>query len=394
MRTQVGIIGAGPAGLFLARLLHLNGIESVIVETHTRQYIESRVRAGVLEQGTVDLMAEMGVGDRLKREGMAHEGVGFCFNRRRHRINFKELTGRSITVYAQHEVIIDLVASRLASGGPLLFEAEAMKLEGLDGTAKSKPAIHFRHQGEEKQVVCDFVAGCDGFHGIARAAVPAGMLKAYTRIYPFGWLGILAAAPPSNNELIYANHESGFALLSMRTPEISRLYIQVDPDDDIANWPDDRIWEQLRRRLAFDGFKLNEGPVLQKGITPMRSFMAEPMQWGRLFLAGDSAHIVPPTGAKGLNLAVADVQVLSRGLAEYYASRKTDLLDRYSDICLRHAWNAQRFSWWLTQLLHRPPGDADFDCRRQVAELEYMVQSRAASMAFAENYVGLPLRMD
>ena len=391
LHTQVGIIGAGPAGLFLARLLHLEGIDSIVLESHTRQYVELRVRAGVLEQGTVDLMAAMGVGDRLKREGLVHEGVGFCFNRRRHRINLKDLTGSSITVYAQHEVIIDLVASRLSSGGPLLFEAEAMTLDAID---TAKPIIHFKHQGEEKEIICDFVAGCDGFHGIARAAVPEGMLKAYTRVYPYAWLGILAAAPPSNGELIYANHESGFALLSMRTPEISRLYIQVDPEDDIADWSDDRIWEQLHRRLAFDGFKLNEGPVLQKGITPMRSFMAEPMRCGRLFLAGDSAHIVPPTGAKGLNLAAADVQVLSRGLTEYYASNKTDLLDRYSDICLRHAWNAQRFSWWLTQLLHRHPGDADFDCRRQIAELEYMVQSRAASMAFAENYVGLPLRMD
>jgi p-hydroxybenzoate 3-monooxygenase len=388
LRTQIGIIGAGPAGLFLSHFLHLHGIESIILETRSREYIQSRIRAGVLEQGTVDLMVETGVGERLKREGLVHEGVEFCFSAKRHRIDFRELTGRCITVYAQHEVIIDMVAARLQSGGQILFEADAVGIDGVDG---AKPEIRFQHEGVEKRLVCDFVAGCDGYHGVARAAVPPAALKIFKRIYPFAWLGILAAAVPSSRELIYANHESGFALLSMRTPEISRLYIQVDPEEDIADWPDQRIWEQLHLRLASEGFKLSEGPVLQKGITPMRSFMIEPMQYGRLFLAGDAAHIVPPTGAKGLNLAVADVRVLSRGLAEYYQSNNRELLDRYSNICLRHAWKAQRFSWWLTQLLHRPPHEADFDHRRQIAELDYITHSRAAATSLAENYTGLPL---
>ncbi len=389
-RTQVGIIGAGPAGLFLAHLLHLNGIESVVLETHTREYIESRIRAGVLEQGTVDLMVEMGVGGRMKREGLVHDGLEFCFSGIRRRIDFRELTGRGITVYAQHEVIIDLVAARLAAGGPILFEAEAVSAEGIDG---NNPKIRFRHEGREKEIACDFIAGCDGYHGVGRAAVPDGALQTFTRIYPFAWLGILAAAAPASHELIYANHATGFALLSMRAPDISRLYIQVDPEEKIEDWSDDRIWAQLHLRLTSEGFKLNEGQVLQKGITPMRSFMIEPMQHGTLFLAGDAAHIVPPTGAKGLNLAVADVRVLSRGLSEYYASNSRSLLDRYSEICLRHAWKAQRFSWWLTQLLHRPPVEAEFDHRRQIAELDYLTHSKAGATAFAECYTGLPLRM-
>jgi p-hydroxybenzoate 3-monooxygenase len=391
LRTQVGIIGAGPAGLFLSHLLHLSGIDSIVIETKSREYIEARIRAGVLEQGTVDLMVSTGVGERLKREGMIHEGVELSFNHRRHRINFKELTGRCITVYAQHEVIIDMVAARLAAGGKILFEADGVGVEGIDGP---RPKIRFLHEGDEKHIECDFIGGCDGYHGVARDAVPAGVLKTFKRVYPFAWLGILAAAPPANRELIYANHENGFALLSMRTPEISRLYIQVEPDEDIANWSDDRIWEQLHLRLTSEGFKLTEGPVLQKGITPMRSFMIEPMQCGRLFLAGDAAHIVPPTGAKGLNLAVADVRVLSRAIAEFYSTGKTDLLDRYSSICVRHAWKAQRFSWWLTQLMHKPPGDSDFDYRRQIAELDYIVHSKAGATAFAENYTGLPMYTD
>jgi p-hydroxybenzoate 3-monooxygenase len=334
VRTQIGIIGAGPAGLFLSHLLHLNGIESVVLESHTRDYVESRIRAGVLEQGTVDLMIKTGVGDRLQREGLIHEGVEFCFNGRRHRIDFRELTGRCITVYAQHEVLIDLIAARLAAGGQILFEAEAIEIEEIDGAS---PRIRFRHEGTEKELVSDFVAGCDGYHGVARRSVPESTFKIYQRIYPYAWLGILAEAAPANRELIYANHESGFALLSMRTEKISRLYIQVDPEDDIANWPDDRIWRELHRRLTSPGFKLNEGPVLQKSITPMRSFMIEPMQSGRLFLAGDAAHIVPPTGAKGMNLAVADVRVLSDALRQYYTSKQSDALDSYSQVCLRHA---------------------------------------------------------
>jgi p-hydroxybenzoate 3-monooxygenase len=391
MRTQVGIIGAGPAGLILAQLLHLEGIESVIIESHTRQYIEERVRAGVLEQGTVELMVSMGVGDRLMREGLTHEGVEFCFQNQRRRVDFREMAGRTITVYAQHEVIKDLVAARLASGQPLLFEAEGIWIEGIESDC---PVIGFTQDGVSHTIECDFVAGCDGFHGVSRPTMPQQSLQLYERTYPFAWLGILAAAAPSSQELIYANHETGFALLSMRSPEISRLYIQVPADEDIANWPDDRIWEQLHLRLASEGFKLTEGKVLQKGIAPLRSFVAEPIQHGRLFLAGDAAHIVPPTGAKGLNLAAADVKILALGLAEFYKKGRKDLLNRYSAIALRHVWKAQRFSWWMTQMLHRFDSDSAFDRRRQLAELDYFTTSRAAMTSLAEQYTGLPVLMD
>ena len=387
-RTQVGIIGAGPAGLVLSHLLHLQGIESIVLERRTRAYIEDRVRAGVLEQGTVDLLIESGVGERLGREAMIHDGVQFCFGGRKHRIALKELTGRTITIYSQHEIIKDLVAARLATGAQIHFEARAMRVEGIDGTS---PRIHFQSGGQGHSITCDFVAGCDGFHGIAREAIPNGVLTEYERTYPFGWLGILAAAPPSNDELIYASHEAGFALLSMRTPEVSRLYLQVNPDDDIENWPDDRIWEQLHLRLASEGWSLTEGAVLQKGITPMRSYVAEPMRCGRFFLAGDASHIVPPTGAKGLNLAVADVRVLARAISEYYSSNRTDLLDGYSATCLRRVWKVQRFSWWMTEMLHNTPGETAFDRRRRAAELDYLFSSTAAATTLAENYVGLPL---
>ena len=388
-RTQVGIVGAGPAGLILAHLLHLEGIDSVVLEVRTRKYIEERVRAGVLEQGTVELLTEMGVGDRLKREGLVHHGVEFRFNGEGHHIDFQELVGRSITIYAQQEVVKDLVAARLASGGPLVFEAEDVTVHDL--TSKS-PRILYRKDGAERELVCDFIAGCDGFHGVCRASVPDGVLTMYDRTYPFAWLGILAQAPPSSHELIYANHELGFALLSMRSPEISRLYIQCDPDEDIANWPDARIWEQLHLRFATrDGaWKLTEGPVIQKNIAEMRSFVADPMQYGRLFLAGDAAHIVPPTGAKGLNLAATDARVLARALADFYASGKTELMDRYSEICLRRCWKVQHFSWWMTSMLHRIPGESAFDRRRQLAELDYVTGSRAASTSLAEHYTGLP----
>lgn len=391
MRTQVGIIGAGPAGLMLAQLLHLEGIDSIIIESHTRQYIEERVRAGVLEQGTVEMMTAMGCGDRLKREGLTHEGVEFCFQNQRRRVDFLAMAGRTITVYAQHEVIKDLVAARISTGQPLLFEAEGIAIEQIES---SRPVIRFSQGGVLQTIECDFVAGCDGFHGVSRPAMPQDQLRAYDRTYPFAWLGILAAAPPSSHELIYANHESGFALLSMRSPEISRLYIQVDPEEDIENWPDNRIWEQLHLRLASSGFKLTEGKVLQKGIAPLRSFVAEPIQHGRLFLAGDAAHIVPPTGAKGLNLAAADVKILALGLAEFYKSGKKNLLDRYSSIALRHVWKAQRFSWWMTQMLHRFNSDSAFDRRRQLAELDYFTTSRAAMTSLAEQYTGLPILMD
>jgi len=391
MRTQVGIIGAGPAGLLLGHLLHLEGIDSVIIESRSRQYIEERVRAGVLEQGTVELMTEMGVGDRLHREGLCHEGVQFSFNHQRRRVDFKQSCGRTITVYAQHEVVKDLVAARISTGRPLVFDAEGVSIEGIDST---RPTINFTHNGPDRIIECDFVAACDGYHGVGRPAMPESILRIHERAYPFAWLGILAAAPPANHELIYANHDAGFALLSMRTPEISRLYIQVGTEEEIENWSDDRIWEQLHLRLASDGFKLTEGKVLQKGITPMRSFVAEPMQYGRLFLAGDAAHIVPPTGAKGLNLAAADVKILARGLSRFYKSGRQDLLDRYSAVALRHIWKAQRFSWWMTQMLHRFEDDNTFDRLRQLAELDYFTSSPAAMASLAEQYTGLPVLMD
>jgi p-hydroxybenzoate 3-monooxygenase len=385
MRTQVGIIGAGPAGLFLSHLLHLEGIESVVLEDRARHYIENRVRAGVLEYNTVELMKSTGAGDRLEREGLTHRGVELRFAGRSHRIDFEDLTGRTITVYAQQEVVKDLVAARLAAGGAILFEAEAL---GLDEIAGPHPRVRYRHNGSERELLCDFIAGCDGSHGIARSAIPPDALTVFERTYPFGWLGILAHSPPASEELIYANHDRGFALLSMRSPEISRLYLQCEPDEDLAAWPDARIWEELHTRLNL-GAELIEGPVLQKGVTPMRSFVAEPLRFGNLFLAGDSAHIVPATGAKGLNLAVADVRVLAQALAAYYSHGSRDLLDRYSAICLRHAWKVQRFSWWMTSMLHRFPGDNAFDHRRQLAELDYLSTSRAASQSLAENYVGL-----
>jgi len=403
MRTQVGIVGAGPAGLFLSHLLHLEGIESVVLEARTRHHIENRIRAGVLEHGTVELMKNTGVGARLQREGLTHRGVELRFAGRSHRIDFEELTGRSITVYAQQEVVKDLVAARLAGGGQILFEAEATGLDNIDGP---HPRIRYRREGpgvtaEDGELVCDFIAGCDGFHGVARAAIPPEALTIFERVYPFAWLGILAQTPPASEELIYANHNRGFALLSMRSPQISRLYLQCEPDEDPAAWPDARIWEELHTRLNL-GAGLIEGPVLQKGVTPMRSFVAEPLRFGNLFLAGDAAHIVPPTGAKGLNLAVADVRVLAAGLAEHYrrdrAQAGNGRLDRYSAICLRHAWKVQRFSWWMTSMLHRfpsdNPGDNAFDHRRQLAELDYLSTSRAASQSLAENYVGLDVDMD
>jgi len=387
-RTQVGIIGAGPAGLILSHLLHLEGIDSVVLEVHTRKYIEERVRAGVLEQGTVELLTEMGVGDRLKREGLVHRGVEFRFRGQGHRIDFQSLVGRSITIYAQQEVVKDLVAARLASGAQIVFEATDATVHDL--TSKS-PKIRYRKNGEDHELVCDFIAGCDGFHGVCRASIEKS-LTIYDRTYPFAWLGILAQKPPSSEELIYANHELGFALLSMRSPEISRLYIQCDPDEDIANWPDARIWEQLHLRFATrDGeWTLTEGPVIQKNIAEMRSFVADPMQYGRLFLAGDAAHIVPPTGAKGLNLAATDARVLARALANFYSSGRTDLIERYSEICLRRCWKVQHFSWWMTSMLHRTPGESAFDRQRQLAELDYVTSSRAASTALAEHYTGLP----
>jgi p-hydroxybenzoate 3-monooxygenase len=390
MRTQVGIVGAGPAGLMLSHLLHLAGIDSIIVEARGRDYIESRVRAGVLEQTTVDLMVEAEVGERLKRQGLVHHGVWLNFGGRRHRIDLTELTGgRSITVYAQHEVIKDLVQARLDSGGQILFEAEDVSVGEFNSAT---PQIRFRKDGQAQQIACDFIGGCDGFHGICRPAIPESALTLYDRNYPFAWLGILADAPPSSEELVYSYHERGFALFSMRSPEVTRLYLQCHPEEDLNNWSDDRIWRELMaRHSTHDGWAPRQGPIVQRGVTGMRSFVAEPMQYGRMFLAGDAAHIVPPTGAKGLNMAVADVAVLSRAIAEFYQSGRRDLLDRYSETCLRRVWKVQRFSWWMTAMLHRFEDDNPFDQRRQLAELDYVTSSRAAMTSLAENYVGLPL---
>jgi p-hydroxybenzoate 3-monooxygenase len=388
MRTQVAIVGAGPAGLVLSQLLHLQGIHSVIIEARSRQHCELRVRAGVLEQGTVDLLTEMNVADRMKREGLVHDGVEIRFNGRGHRIDFKDLTGHSITIYAQQEVVKDLIAARLEAGAEIFFEAENVSVHDFDSPA---PKIRFHNCSEPAEILCDFIAGCDGFHGVCRPSI-TDALTLHERIFPFAWLGILAVAPPSSEELIYCYHERGFALHSMRSPEITRLYLQCAPDEDLAGWPDERIWEELQRRLSTrDGRGLTEGPILQKGITGMRSFVVEPMQSGKLFLAGDAAHIVPPTGAKGLNLAVADVRVLAGAFAEFYRSGTTRLLDSYSATCLKRVWLVQRFALWMTAILHRFPGSDKFDEHRQLADLEYLTSSRAAAQSFAENYVGLPM---
>ncbi len=390
IRTQVGIVGAGPAGLLLAHLLRLEGVDCEIVESQSRAHIEERVRAGVLEQGTVDLLIETGVGERMQREGLVHHGIELRFGRRGHRIDFQDLVGRGITIYAQHEMVKDLVRARLESGGRIFFEAADTRISDFDG---DHPRITFRHEGEEHEIRCDYIAGCDGFHGSCRPSIPASALRSFEKVYPFGWLGILAEAPPASNELIYANHENGFALLSMRTPQISRLYLQCRTDENPGEWPDERIWEELRTRFATtDGFHLNEGRIFQKGVTAMRSFVTEPMQYGRLFLAGDAAHIVPPTGAKGLNLAVADVRVLARALALRLHNGSDALLRRYSEICLRRVWRAQHFSWWMTSMLHRFNDGGGFDHRRQLAELDQVTTSRAAATVLADNYTGLPFQ--
>jgi p-hydroxybenzoate 3-monooxygenase len=391
-RTQVAIVGAGPAGLMLAHLLHRHGIDSVVIEKRTRQYVIERVRAGVLEQGTVDLMIEAGLGDRLQREGLRHNGLYMAFGGARHHLDMAGLTGgRAITIYGQNEVVKDLLDARAATGRPLLFDVEDVSVDALTSDA---PVVRFRKDGETHELACDYIAGCDGFHGICRPSIPADQLRIYERVYPFGWLGILAEAPPSSGELVYSLHERGFALFSMRSPTITRLYLQCEPDEDLAPWTDERIWSELRARLETnDGWKPNEGPILQKGVTGMRSFVVEPMRFGRLFLAGDSAHIVPPTGAKGLNLAMADVYRLAFAIAELYRTRSQRLLDMYSERALKRTWRAQRFSWFMTSMLHVNQGgerDNPFDYRRQLAELEYLFSSRAAMTSLAESYAGAP----
>jgi p-hydroxybenzoate 3-monooxygenase len=390
MRTQVGIVGAGPAGLMLAHLLGREGIESVVLESRSRAEIEGTIRAGVLEQGTVDLMLATGVGERLRREGFFHSGIILRFEGRDHRIDFPALTGgRKVTVYAQHEVIRDLVRARFDAGVPPLFEVRDVSVYDL---ASRTPRIRFRQGGEATELACDFIAGCDGTQGVTRRAIPGGALSVYEKIYPFGWYGILCRAPPSSDELIYCLHERGFALVSTRSPEIQRMYLQVDPADRLKDWSDERTWEEFRVRLATRaGWAPKEGEIFDKTIVGMRSFVVEPMQYGRLFLAGDAAHVVPPTGAKGLNLAVADVQVLARALTEYYRRGDAAPLERYSETALARVWKAQRFSWWMTSMLHRFPGADAFQHRVQLAELAYVTGSRAASAALAENYVGLPM---
>jgi p-hydroxybenzoate 3-monooxygenase len=388
-RTQVGIVGAGPAGLVLGHLLHLRGLASVVLEARSRDYVEQRVRAGVLEHGTVELLKEMGVGERMERQGLVHQGVELRFAGEGHRIDFDDLTGRAITVYGQQEVVKDLIAARLDFGGPLLFEVEDVRPEGFD---TDSPSLRYRHDGEEHVLHCDVIAGCDGFHGICRDAVPDGVLTFHEREWPFAWLGILAEAEPASEELIYAHHERGFALQSMRSPTVTRLYLQCDPAEEIESWPDDRIWEEAQLRLEGGGFRVNEGAIFERGITPMRSFVTEPMQYGRLYLAGDAVHIVPPTGAKGLNLAVADVRILADGLERWFASGDDTLLELYSRTCLRRVWRVQHFSWWMTSMLHRLPEDRDgFQAKLQIAQLDYVCSSRAAATSLAENYVGLDL---
>jgi p-hydroxybenzoate 3-monooxygenase len=387
MRTQVGIVGAGPAGLMLSHLLHREGIDSIVLENRSRDYIESRIRAGLIEQWASDLLVETGVGVRMQREAMFHDGVYFAFGGTLHHISFRDLVGKGVTIYGQQEVVKDLVARRLADGGRILFEVADVSVHDLTG---ERPRLRFRHGGVDQELACDFIGGCDGFHGVCRPSIPASVLTVHDREYPFGWVGILSESPPPERELIYAYHERGFALYTMRSPILARLYLQCPPDDDIESWPDARIWQELHTRIG-GARRLEQGPMLQKGVTAMRSFVVEPMQHGRMFLAGDSAHIQPPTGAKGMNLALADVLVLSRGITAFYRSGRTDLLECYSATCLRRVWKAQRFSWWMTQLFHLDPSHNAFDRKRQLAELDYVTSSEAAARSLAENYVGLPV---
>ena len=389
MRTQVAIIGAGPSGLLLSQLLHLNGIDTVVLERRTADYVLGRIRAGVLEQGMVELLHEAGAGDRMDREALIHDGTDICFNGTRHRIDFKGLTGgKVVTVYGQTEVTRDLMEARAAMDGQLVYEAADVAIHELD---TDRPRLRYRKDGAEHEVRCDYVVGCDGFHGISRRTIPDTVLRTYERVYPFGWMGLLSATPPVSEELIYVNHDRGFALCSMRSASRSRYYVQCPADDKVDDWSDDRFWAELIARLPPDAAEtIVTGASLEKTIAPLRSFVAEPMRYQRLFLAGDSAHIVPPTGAKGLNLAASDIHYLSRALIDFYKSGSTEGIDTYSDTCLARVWKAERFSWWMTMLLHRFPEASDFDRKIQNAELEYLMSSEVAMASLAENYVGLP----
>jgi p-hydroxybenzoate 3-monooxygenase len=383
----VGIVGAGPAGLTLGHLLHNAGIDTVILEDRSREYVEARIRAGVIEQGIVDMLVEAGAGERLQREGLVHHGIELQFDGERHRIPLSELAdGRAIVIYGQTELVKDLIDLRIETGRPLHFEVSDVSLHDLE---TERPLLRYRHDGRDEELECDVIAGCDGFHGICRPSIPEGVLSQFSREYPFGWLGILAAVAPSNDELVYAHHEHGFALLSLRSPELSRLYVQCRPDENVANWSDNRIWEELQTRLGLEGWTLAEGPVLEKGVTGMRSYVCEPLRHGRLFLAGDAAHIVPPTGAKGLNLALHDVRVLAEALVDWHRTGDAAGLDAYSDTALQRVWRAEHFSWWMTQMLHRSDEGDTFDLRIQLSQLRYVTSSRAAATSLAENYVGL-----
>jgi len=387
MRAQVGIVGAGPAGLMLSHLLHLAGISSIVIEDRSRAYCEARVRAGLMEHWVAHMLMETGVGERLKREAMVHDGIYIALRGEARPIDFHKLIGKQVYIYDQKEVVTDLIAKRLADGGEILFEVSDTSVHDFDGR---HPKVRFRHEGRAQEIDCDFIAGCDGFHGVSRPSLPAGSWAGYDRVYPFAWLGILSESPPPEKELIYCFHERGFALFSMRGPDVSRLYLQVPPDENLDGWSDRKIWDELEARLG--GVRpLKRGTILQKGITPMRSYVAEPMQSGRLFLAGDAAHIVPPTGAKGMNLAMADVRVLARAFEAYFKSGREDLLKSYSDTCLSRVWKGQRFSWWMTQMLHRHGPEMDFDTKRQMAEIDYVTGSQAAMTSLAENYAGLPI---
>jgi p-hydroxybenzoate 3-monooxygenase len=388
MRTQVCIVGGGPAGLLLSQLLHRAGVDTVVLEQRSRAHVLGRIRAGVLEDGLCDLLRRAGVGARMDREGYRHTGAAIAAAGRQFRIDFERLAGREVMVYGQTELTRDLYAARDAMGGTILHEVADVAIAGVEGAA---PEVTFRHDGATRRIVCDFVAGCDGFHGVSRRTIPDAVRREYERVYPFGWLGVLSETPPVDDELIYASHDNGFALCSMRNRALSRYYIQVPLDDPVAAWPDARFWDELRRRLpAGVADALVTGPAIEKSVAPLRSFIAEPMRWGRLFLAGDAAHIVPPTGAKGLNLAASDIHYLSEGLIAHYAGDGDALLDGYSDRALARVWKASRFSWSLTNLLHRFPDRGGFDRRMQAAELDWLAGSAAAQAALAENYVGLP----